>query len=53
MVLSKATPPWHDAFLDSGAGCVQPIVNAVFLFLDLNLSRSSDPDHRNAAGKLR
>src|SRR6185369_2633984 len=41
-----------DAFLDRGAGGVERVLDAVLLFLDLNLGSAADADHRNAAGEL-
>src|SRR5215470_16211320 len=43
----------NDAFLDRSAGRIQRILNAVFLFFHLDLGRTTDTDHCNAAGKLR
>src|SRR5664280_2153385 len=42
----------HDAFLDRGAGGVERVFDAVLLFLDLDLGRPADTDHRDAAGEL-
>src|SRR5579859_320693 len=39
----------NDAFFDSCARCVQRVVDAVLLFLHLNLGGAADADHRNAA----
>src|SRR6185369_8725779 len=47
------TATGHDAFLDRGAGRIQRILDAVLLFLHLDLGRTADADHRNAAGELR
>src|SRR5207253_4940294 len=41
-----------DAFLDRGAGRVERVVDAVLALLDLDLGRTADLDHRNAAGEL-
>ncbi len=41
-----------EAFLDSRAGRVQRIVDAVLLLLHLDLGRTADADHRNAAREL-
>src|SRR5690606_33077281 len=42
----------QDTFLDRGAGRVQGVVDAVLLFLDLDLGGPADPDHRHPAGEL-
>ena len=42
-----------DAFLDGRTGGVQRVVDAVLLFLDLDLGRAADADHGNTAGELR
>ena len=41
-----------DAFLDRGAGRVERVVDAVLALLDLDLGRTADLDHGNAAGEL-
>jgi hypothetical protein len=38
---------------DRGAGRVERVLNAIFLFLHLDLGGASDADHRYAAGKFR
>src|SRR5215204_2324446 len=42
----------HDAFLDSRAGGVEGVVDAVLLLLHLDLGRAADADHRDAAREL-
>src|SRR6185312_8573354 len=42
----------HDAFLHGRAGRVEGVLDAVLLFLDLDLGRTTDADHRDAAGEL-
>src|SRR5262249_45466444 len=42
----------HDAFLDRGARRRQRILDAVLLFLQLDLGRGADFDHRHATGQL-
>src|SRR5262249_16322275 len=42
----------HDAFLDRGAGGVERVLDAVLLLLDLDLGRTADADHRDAAREL-
>src|ERR1700733_3040706 len=42
-----------NALFHSRAGGVERVVDAVLLFLDLDLGRAANPDHRNAAGELR
>ena len=41
-----------DALLDRRAGGVQRVVDPVLLFLDFDLGRAADADHRDAAGEL-
>src|SRR6185295_9183175 len=43
----------HDAFLDRGAGGIERILDAIFLFFHLDLGGAADLDHRDAAGELR
>ena len=42
----------RDSFLNGRAGGVQRVVDAILLFLDLDLGRSADADHRDAAGEF-
>src|SRR5690606_5556744 len=42
----------HDAFFDGSAGCVQRVIHAILLFLDLDLGCTADADDGNAAGQL-
>src|ERR1700747_3285716 len=42
----------QDAFLDSRAGCMHRVINAVLAFLHLDLGRAADADHRDAAREL-
>src|SRR5262249_14068310 len=42
----------QDAFLDRGAGRVHGIIHAVLALLHLDLGRTADADHRDAAGAL-
>ena len=42
----------HDAFLDRGAGGVERVLDAILLFLDLDLGGAADADHRDAAGEF-
>ena len=42
----------QDAFLDGRPGRVQGIVDAILAFLDLDLGRAADADHRDAAREL-
>src|SRR6478672_8177622 len=42
----------HDAFLDSRAGRMHRVINAILALLDLDLGRAADADHRDAAGEL-
>src|SRR5207247_861463 len=39
-------------FLDRGAGRVERAIDAILALLDLDLGRTADLDHRNAAGEL-
>src|SRR4026207_2302096 len=54
----RASPPRgetaarRDAFLDRGAGRVERVLDAVFLFLHFDFGRTADLDHRDAAGKF-
>src|SRR5206468_6712337 len=41
-----------DAFFNSGAGGVQRVFHACFLFLHLDFGGGTDADHGNAAGQL-
>lgn len=41
-----------NAFLDRGTGCVQSIINAVFLFLYFNFRSAADFDYCHTAGNL-
>src|SRR5690606_2787040 len=41
-----------DAFVGSGSGCVQGVVDAVLLLLDLDLGRAADAQDGDAAGQL-
>ena len=43
----------YDAFFDRGAGCVQCVFDACFLFFHLDFGRSADLDYRNTAGEFR
>ena len=45
--------PRNDAFLNGRLRRVPCVVNAIFLFLDLDLGRTADADNRDAARKLR
>ncbi len=42
-----------DPLFECGAGRLQRVLDAMLLLLHLGLGRSSDLDHRNAAGELR
>src|SRR5579872_135496 len=42
----------HDAFLHSGPRGVERVLDAILLLLDLDLCRTADADHRDAAGEL-
>ena len=42
----------HDAFLDGGFGGRNSVLDAVLLFLQLDLGRRADPDNGDAAGQL-
>jgi hypothetical protein len=46
------TSSWQHAFLDRRAGGVKSVIDPVLAFLDLNLGRPANPDHRHAAGEL-
>jgi hypothetical protein len=49
----RATPPaGKDTLLDRSSGRVHGIVHMVLALLDLDLARTADPDHRDAARKL-
>src|SRR6185312_11936474 len=48
----SGTATGDDALFDGCAGCVQRIVDAVLALLDLDLGRTTDLDHGNAAGEL-
>ena len=43
----------HDAFFNGRLRRVHRIVDAILLFLDLDLGRTADADHRDPAGKFR
>src|SRR5208283_2054755 len=40
--------PWHDAFFNGRLRRVHRIVDAILLFLDLDLGRTADADNRDA-----
>jgi hypothetical protein len=44
--------PRKYAFLDRSASRVHGVVNTVLALLHLDLGRTADPNHRNAAGEL-
>ena len=48
----RGTATGDDAFFDSGAGCVERIVDAVLAFLHLDLGSSANLDDGDAAGQL-
>src|SRR6185503_311848 len=43
----------HDAFLNGRSRRVESVLDAVLLFLDLDLGRTTDTDHGDAAGQFR
>jgi hypothetical protein len=43
----------QDPFLDRGPGCMHRVIDTILALLDLDLGRTADPDHRDAAGELR
>ena len=51
-VQQRRTAAGDDAFFDGCAGRVQRVVDAVLALLDLDLGRTTDLDHGNAAGEL-
>jgi hypothetical protein len=51
-VEESGTAAGDDAFLDRGAGGVQRVVHAILALLHLDLGRTADLDHGNAAGEL-
>src|ERR1700723_65307 len=42
----------HDAFFNSRAGRMHRVIHAILALLDLDLGRTADADHRDAAGEL-
>ena len=49
----RAAAAGHDAFLHRSAGGVHRVLDQILAFLDLDLGRTADLDHRDAAGEFR
>src|SRR5271167_2648590 len=50
--LARHSSARNDAFLDGGLGRVHRVVDTILLFLNLDLGRTTDTDHRDAAGEF-